>query len=171
VAPENQVAVSRRIEAPAAELFAILADPRRHTELDGSGMLRGAVTETPVTGVGDVFVVRMYYLPVGGDYQMNNHVVEYQQDRLIAWEPESGKGHPAEATPEARWGQRWSYELTPEGTDATVVTHRYDCSRVSADGQAQLAGGRIWVDAMAETLRRLDERVRADRRVGEQQLA
>jgi hypothetical protein len=31
------VAVSRRIAAPAAGVFLILADPRRHTDLDGSG--------------------------------------------------------------------------------------------------------------------------------------
>ena len=63
MASDSQVAVSRRIEAPAVDIFAILADPRRHTELDGSGMLRGAVTATPVTGVGDVFVMRMYHQP------------------------------------------------------------------------------------------------------------
>jgi hypothetical protein len=34
------VSVSRRIQAPAAELFAVLADPARHPGIDGSGMLR-----------------------------------------------------------------------------------------------------------------------------------
>jgi hypothetical protein len=33
------VRVSRRIEAPAADIFRVLADPRRHLEIDGSGML------------------------------------------------------------------------------------------------------------------------------------
>jgi uncharacterized protein YndB with AHSA1/START domain len=163
MASDSQVAVSRRIEARPEELFAILADPRNHLELDGSGMLRGAVTETPVTAVGDVFVMRMYYQPIG-DYQMNNHVVEYQQDRRIGWEPESGRGHPDESTPDARWGQRWSFELTPDGPGATVVTHRYDCSRVPEADQAEMSGGRIWLEAMAGTLRRLDELVRDNRR-------
>ncbi len=158
MASDSQVAVSRRIEAPAVDIFAILADPRRHTELDGSGMLRGAVTATPVTGVGDVFVMRMYHQPVG-DYQMNNHVVEYQPDRRIGWEPVAGQGHPAESTSEARWGQRWSFELAPDGPDATIVTHRYDCSGVPEPDQVQMAGGRIWLEAMAGTLQRLDELV------------
>lgn len=37
--------VSRSVEvaAPAAELFAIVADPRRHRELDGSGTVRGNI--------------------------------------------------------------------------------------------------------------------------------
>ena len=160
------MAVTRRIQARPGELFAILADPRRHTELDGSGMLRGAVTERPVTGVGEVFVIRMHHGPIG-DYQMNNHVVEYQPDRRIGWEPESGQGHPDESTPSARWGQRWSFELAPDGPDATVVTHRYDCSRVPASDQVEMAGGRIWLDAMAGTLRRLDERVQDSRRIAQ----
>jgi hypothetical protein len=163
MASDSEVTVSRRIEAPAAELFAILADPRRHLELDGSGMLRGAVTQTPVRAVGDVFVMRMFYGPLG-DYQMNNHVVEYEPDRRIGWEPESGAGHPGESAPDARWGQRWGFELVPDGPDATVVTHRYDCSRVPEAHQAQMAGGRVWLAAMAETLRRLDGLVRDNRR-------
>jgi hypothetical protein len=52
------VAVSRRIATPAADMFLILADPRRHTDLDGSGMLRGAVSDGVVSTVGDVFVCR-----------------------------------------------------------------------------------------------------------------
>jgi uncharacterized protein YndB with AHSA1/START domain len=84
------VKVSRRIGAPAATIFRVLADPRRHTELDGSGMLRGTVTMTPISGVGDVFVMKMYFSELG-DYQMNNHVVEYEPDRRIGWEPAAGR--------------------------------------------------------------------------------
>jgi hypothetical protein len=54
------VEVSRRIEAPAAAIFGVLASPQRHTEFDGSGMLRGAEPEAPITGVGDTFTMRMH---------------------------------------------------------------------------------------------------------------
>ena len=37
------IEVSRRIEAPAAPIFEVLANPQRHMDFDGSGMLR--VTE------------------------------------------------------------------------------------------------------------------------------
>jgi len=40
------------------DIFRVLADPRRHLEIDGSGMLRGAVSGAAVTGVGDVFTMR-----------------------------------------------------------------------------------------------------------------
>jgi hypothetical protein len=56
-------------------------------------MLRGAVTTAPVSGVGDAFIMRMYFSELG-DYEMNNHVVEYELDRRIGWEPEPGRGHP-----------------------------------------------------------------------------
>ena len=124
------VRVSKRIGAPAAVIFRVLADPGRHVELDGSGMLRGPVTTAPVSGVGDAFIMRMYFSELG-NYEMNNHVVEYELDRRIGWEPEPGRGHPDAAAGRGgiRWGQRWSYELVPDGADATIVTEIYDCSR------------------------------------------
>jgi len=42
--------VSRRIEAPAAVVFAILASPQRHKDFDGSGMLRGVVVDRRISG-------------------------------------------------------------------------------------------------------------------------
>jgi hypothetical protein len=153
---KRPVAVSRRIEAPAADIFPILADPGRHLDLDGSGMLRGAVTEAVVSQVGDVFVMRMYYSE-HGFYEMNNHVVEYEQDRRIAWEPESGRGHPEAGTSDARWGHRWGYELAPDGPGATVVTQTYDCSRAPEEERVGMADGRIWIESMTRTLERLDE--------------
>ena len=151
------VRVSRRIEAPAADIFRVLTDPRRHLEIDGSGMLRGAVSDAVVTGVGEVFTMRMYYSE-HGDYEMDNHVVEFEQDRRIGWEPWAGRGHPDTALDpaEARWGHVWSYELTPDGPDATIVTEIYDCSRAPEEERVGMDNGKIWAKSMAETLERLD---------------
>jgi uncharacterized protein YndB with AHSA1/START domain len=148
------VAVSRRICAPARDIFQVLANPARHPELDGSGSLRGAVSPTVINGVGDVFVMRMYF-PHLGDYEMNNHVVEYEPDRRIGWEPEAGRGHP-DGSESARWGHRWSYQLTPDGPDATVVTEIYDCSRAPEDERAEMDNGNVWIESMTKTLERLD---------------
>ena len=148
------VQVSRRIGASAAVVFSVLADPARHTELDGSGMLRGAVTTTPVGAVGDVFAMKMHF-PALGDYQMINHVVEFERDRRIAWEPEAGPGHPEEGG--GRWGHRWSYDLTPDGPDATIVTEAYDCSRLAAEDRAGMDDGKVWIEDMTKTLERLEQ--------------
>ena len=152
------IRASRRICAPADVIFQFLADPRMHLDLDGSGMLRGVASGSRITGVGDIFVMNMFYEELG-NYQMINHVVEYEPGRRIGWEPEAGLGHPnaePEAVRETRWGQRWSFALTPDGTDATVVTEIFDCSRVPEDHRVDIDDGRIWMESMNRTLGRLD---------------
>ena len=149
------VRVSRRIAAPADVIFQVLADPRRHVEFDGSDSLRGSVTTDVVSAVGDVFVMKMYFDHLG-DYEMNNHVVEYEPGKRIGWEPEAGHGHPGAAADDARWGQRWSYELEPDGPAATVVTEIYDCSRAPEDQRAGMDNGKVWIESMTDTLARLD---------------
>jgi uncharacterized protein YndB with AHSA1/START domain len=152
------VKVSKRIPAPPPRIFAILADPTKHTELDGSGMLRGALTARTVTGVGDVFTMRMFFSEMG-DYEMNNHVVEFEPNRLIAWEPEAGRGHPnagPPGSPENRWGHRWIFELTPDGPDATIVTETYDCSRAPQEEREEMDNGSIWLEGMTSTLKKLE---------------
>jgi hypothetical protein len=146
----DSVSVSRRIPGPVGSVFAVLAEPRRHLELDGSGMLRGTDFTGSVTEVGEVFVMRMHHGPLG-DYEMINHVVEFEQDRRISWEPESGRGHPDAGTSHSRWGHRWAFELTAEGPSHTVVTHTWDCSRA-----AQGEDGEPWKAAMSRTLVRLE---------------
>jgi hypothetical protein len=155
---DQPIAVSRRICAPAHDIFQVLADPVRHPDFDGSDMLRGPTSAAVISGVGDVFVMKMYFSRLG-DYEMNNHVVEYEQDRRIGWEPAGGRGYPS-ASPDnpksAQTGQRWSYQLVPDGLDATVVTEIYDCSRVPEKARAGMDNGRMWIASMTRTLERLD---------------
>jgi hypothetical protein len=148
------VSVSRRIPAPADDIFRILADPERHIDIDGSGMLRGAVSTEMITAAGDIFVMAMYFTPLG-NYEMNNHVVVYEKDRRIGWEPRPGRGHRDESA-EGRWGQLWSFELVPDGPDATVVTESYDCSRAPEDKRATMDNGKVWLAGMARTLELLE---------------
>jgi hypothetical protein len=54
-------------------------------------MVRGVVSGSAVSGVGDIFVMKMYFTELG-EYHMINHVVEYEPDRRIGWEPEAGAG-------------------------------------------------------------------------------
>jgi hypothetical protein len=152
------VSVSRRIQAPAAELFAVLADPARHPGIDGSGMLRRAGGSQTIGGVGDVFTMSMHNDEMG-DYEMANHVVEYEQDRQIGWEPVLK----AASRPEDQdgiddhGGHRWSFELTPVAQDVTVVTETYDCTRSPQWLRTAVKGGQRWVASMTTTLEKLDE--------------
>ena len=154
--------VSRRIEAPAAVIFEILADPRRHPEFDGSGMLRGAVLDRPVCGVGDTFTMRMHRL--GDDYLMINYVVVFEPDRRLFWEPAPGDPSRAEGDDPAKVGipagYRWGYVLTPDGDDATVVTEIFDRGPVPGDlfrdGGTWINGTNPLAVSMAASLERLE---------------
>ena len=161
------VEVSRRIKAPAAIIFKILANPPRHMDFDGSDMLRGAVLDHPISKVGDTFTMKMHRL--GDDYLMLNYVVEFEPDRCIFWEPASGDPSRAEGNDPAKVGipagYRWGYILTPEGDDTTVVTEVFDFGRVSEEvHQSLLSGGGTWInghnsmrESMAASLERLEK--------------
>jgi len=160
------VEVSRRIEAPAALIFEILANPQRHVDFDGSGMLRGAVLDRPIADVGDTFTMKMHRL--GDDYLMLNYVVEFELDRRIFWEPAPGDpsrtdGDPSKVGIPA--GYRWGYILTPDGDDATVVTEVFDYGTVTEeirqsllrDGGAWINGNNSVLESMTASLERLEK--------------
>ena len=160
------VEVSRRIEVPAALIFEILANPQRHMDFDGSDMIRGAVFNRPISGVGDTFAMKMNRL--GRDYLMLNHVVEFEPGRRIFWEPAPGDlptagGDPSKIGIPA--GYRWGYILTPDGDDATVVTEVFGFGSLSEENrQTLLREGGEWIngtnavlESMTASLERLEK--------------
>ena len=149
--------VSRRIEAPVDKVFEILADPRRHPGFDGSAMLREAASDAVISGVGDVFVMQMHNDEMG-DYEITNHVVEYELNHRIGWEPAlSGASRPEDVNDVGtRLGHVWGYELTPVGPSATDVTEFFDCARAPEWLRAAVDNGQRWVESMTVTLERLD---------------
>ncbi len=108
------VSSSTVIEAPPARVFAILADPRQHQRIDGSGTLRGSVEGPGTLSLGSRFGMRMKQ---GAPYRTKNTVVEFEQDRVIAWK------HFAP--------HRWRYELEPVA-GGTLVTETWDLASVPA---------------------------------------
>ncbi len=108
----RSVSVSRRIPAPAAAIFAILCDPRRHVELDGSGDIVTLLPDAPSRlGLGVQFAMQMHH---GFPYRVRNTVVEFEEGRRIAW---SHAG-----------GHRWRYVLEPQPDGQTLVTETFDWS-------------------------------------------
>ncbi|WP_411137701.1 SRPBCC family protein [Streptomyces sp. C10] len=160
------ISVSRDIVAAPRQIFAALRDPARHAELDGSGMLRGRPQGPSPLGPGDRFSMGMAQGRIA--YRSVNVVVEYEKDRLIAWETWGEfRGRRLVG------GQRWRYELTPvdgtDGTDGTEgggttrVTHTYDWSRARLPRLiVELPGfPRRMGPAMTTTLERLASAVRS----------
>lgn len=164
MAEENKrLEASRRIEAPAERIFEILANPQRHMDFDGSGMVRGAVLDRPISDVGDTFTMKMHRL--GDDYLMLNYVVEFEPGRRIFWEPAPGDPSRAEDNDPSKVGipagYRWGYILAPDGDDATVVTEVFDCGPLSEellrDGAAWINGTNSLSESMRSSLEKLEE--------------
>lgn len=109
MAEEKTVRVSRRIDAPPEKVFAILSDASRHPEIDGSGTVKSIVDPKPLR-LGDTFSANMR---IGFPYRVKNRVIEFEENRRIAWR---------------HIGRHiWRYELEPvDDGAATIVTETWD---------------------------------------------
>lgn len=110
------------VAAPPATVFAIVADPRQHSRIDGSGTVRDAVSGPDRLELGSRFGMSM---KMGAPYRISNKVVEFETDRLIAWR-HAGL-------------HRWRYELTPTADGGTEVTETWDLSHYPTPGRALLS--------------------------------
>ena len=120
---EQSITVSRTIDAPAKDIFEVLSNPARHAELDAAGHVVSDHKTDRITANGQVFTMNMHGDHMGGDYQTDNHVVGYDENKLLAW-----KTAPAGTEPP---GWQWVWTLTPTSQDATDVSLTYDWSQVT----------------------------------------
>lgn len=133
---------SRRIPASAADIFDLLAAPRRHALIDGSGMVRGVQDRTPERlSAGARFGMQMRW---GVPYKILNEVVEFEEGRRIAWRHFGG--------------HVWRYVLTPVDEHTTDVTEQFDAGPSRSPLVLRLirASSRNQ-DAIEQTLARLEE--------------
>ncbi len=106
----RRVSRSVDVSAPAAELFAMAADPRRHSELDGSGTVRDNVKAPTTLVEGAKFSTNMTML--GLPYRITSTVTAFKPDELIEWR------HP--------FGHRWRWEFEALAPTLTRVTETFD---------------------------------------------
>jgi hypothetical protein len=142
------VTVERVIATPASDIFRIISDVSRHPEIDGSGAVvkpkAGAAREL---ALGSTFGMSM---KAGVPYAMSNTVIEFEQDRRIAW-----KTVLSGFLGRYLGGRIWRYELEPvEG--GTLVKESWD---ISQDKQSRfLRRGKLpsaTADGMTKTLESL----------------
>lgn len=119
---ETKQTVTRTIDASAKDIFDVLTLPVNHQKFDGSGMVRADEKSQRIQKVGDVFTMNMHGEHMGGDYQTDNHVVAYDENKLVGW-----KTAPAGTEPK---GWQWVYTLEDNGSDSTDVTLTYDWTQV-----------------------------------------
>ena len=114
IVEESPDRVERRsivVDAPPSTVFDLLADPRRHGEIDGSGTIRGVQSSAPERlSEGATFGMKM---KLGVPYPMTNTVIEFVENERIAWR---------------HYGRHvWRYTLEPVDDGArTKVTEEFD---------------------------------------------
>jgi uncharacterized protein YndB with AHSA1/START domain len=146
----NSISVERIIDAPAQQIFALIADAGKHYRFDGSGTVDHSAEPSQPLTLGSKFGMSMrgrpetLFLP----YRTTNTVIEYEADRRIAWKTTIG--------PLGLIGGRiWRYELEPRES-GTLVRETWD---VSADRQRPMlkmgSTPRQAEDGMRATLERI----------------
>lgn len=140
--------VSRAVEvgAPVSEVFALVADPRRHHEFDGSGTV-GANIEAPATLVaGSRFSTKMRMF--GVPYRITSTLTALNPDRLVEWR------HP--------FGHHWRFEFEEIAPGRTRVTETFDFRDTGVKdrfGYYERTGfAKRNAKGIEETLRRLQDR-------------
>jgi uncharacterized protein YndB with AHSA1/START domain len=137
----RSVSRSRTIDAQPETIFALLADPARHSEIDGSGTVIAAREDAPTRlSLGATFGMSM---KVGVPYKIENTVVAFVENETIAWRHFGG--------------HVWRYELRPGVEPGTTdVTEAFDWSTSRGPLLLELARyPKRNVKAMEKTLDRM----------------
>lgn len=131
--------VARRVEvsATAAQVFALITNPRRFRELDGAGAMR----DVPVLGperleIGDSFTVSLQQS--GMPYQATSTVTSLEVDKVIEWEDS--------------YFRKWRWELAETLNGTTEVTESLDCGSAVIPLFDEMFGGDTDRNASAITL-------------------
>ncbi|KUI26437.1 SRPBCC family protein [Mycobacterium sp. GA-2829] len=106
----GQVSRAVEVSAPVAEVFALVADPRRHHEFDGSGTVGSNIDAPTKLVAGSRFStkMRMYGVP----YRITSTITALNPDRLVEWR------HP--------FGHHWRFELEELSPTRTRVIETFD---------------------------------------------
>jgi uncharacterized protein YndB with AHSA1/START domain len=156
VEPER-VTASTTIEATPEAVFAVLADPSAHADIDGTGWVRGSLHGDRITAAGQVFRMAMYHPNhPDKDYRIANLVEVFDEPRAIAWKP----GTESPETGELSFGGWvWRYDLDADGPSRTTVTLTYDWSAVPAEVREYLQFPPFAPEHLDNSLQHLSELV------------
>jgi uncharacterized protein YndB with AHSA1/START domain len=101
------------IEAPAQQIFDLIADPRCHPLFDGSGTLQGSISGPIRLHLGAKFGMAM---KIKVPYRITNKVVAFDEGLKISW------------CHLMKW--TWSYDLVDLGNGKTQVTETFDAEDI-----------------------------------------
>lgn len=121
----RRVSRSVQVAAPVAEVFALIADPHRHHDLDGSGTVRDVDVKGPHRlKEGDRFTVGM--TQYGVPYKITSTATAVEENHVVEWQ------HPL--------GHKWRWELAEVAPGTTKVTETFDYSTAKLPFVIELTG-------------------------------
>ena len=101
----ERVTASTTIEAAPEAVFAVLADPSAHADIDGTGWVRESLDDDRITAAGQVFRMAMYHPNhPDKDYKIANRVEVFDAPRAIAWQPGRSRSRPGNSASAAGSG-------------------------------------------------------------------
>lgn len=134
------------INASAAEIFELLADPKRHKDFDGTQTIQSNISGPARLRLGSKFGMRM---KLGIHYSILNKVVEFEEGRHIAWRHFG------------RW--RWKYDLRSISPTQTEVIETFDGTTSISQTWLKMRKAYPWTQiAVAKSLVRLKVLVEQD---------
>ena len=129
------------INAPVAKIFSVVANPHMHAVIDGTKSVRSVIKGPEKLALGEKFGMNMH---IGIDYRITNTVIEFEENKKIAWRHLG------------RW--IWRYEFTELSPNQTVVTESFDGTKTPLNWWLRARKAYPYVQkAVAKTLVRLKE--------------
>ena len=149
----DRVSATRRVAAPAGELFQIVSTPSGQVAIDGSGMLDAPPDDEQLTRVGQTFDMDMDREPLGDipnlkKYQFRNTVTQIIPDHLVEWTIGFGD-HPP-------FGHVYGWLLDPVNDAETDVTNYCDWSNASEEMRSGVTWPVVPVAMLEKTVENLD---------------
>ena len=149
--------ISTTIDATPEAVFAVLADPSAHAEINGTGWVRDSLDGERITAAGQVFRMAMYHPNhPDKDYKIANLVEVFDAPHAIAWKPGTESAETGELS---FGGWTWRYDLESVGPARTTVTLTYDWSAVPSEVREFIQFPPFGQDHLDNSLKHLSELV------------
>ena len=120
---DDTVSATAVVDAPPSEVFDFLRRPPNHALISGDESVRADISGPELLEQGSKFRMDMKMVV---PYRVTSTVVEFDEDRVIAWCHFGG--------------HRWRWELEQAGDAQTRVTETYDQTSAKAPFLLRLAG-------------------------------
>ncbi len=126
----KKISATKVIDAPAEAVFAVLADPNRHTDSTAGAWSRDPREDAPARRHRSVFTMNMHQDALG-DYRMINTVTAFVPEARIGWGPSMDPACDAAKNFEGVdvSGHTYTWDLR-ESDGRTEVTETYEWTGV-----------------------------------------